>query len=152
MIQAFPLRLKSALVLASLAVVFSACKGINPEATPPSTPQAAGQTALPSAPPPAQTMVRYSLTARSLGYKLQLLELRAEGDTLYTLARLSAPTGMAGMALEELELEAQVPFVPAKTIHFIIGSPSGIFEPPANITFVEDSSQLPPAFNAAKRL
>lgn len=117
-------------------------------------------TAQTSAPPTAvpvvaaETMptmnIELQLTARSLGYKIELVEVRQSADTLFTLSRLSAPTGMVGMALETLTVNASVQSSASAVRHLVIGPASAIYEPPANVAFFADPSQLPEIFLSAR--
>ena len=106
--------------------------------------------------PPSITMTPpgklYSLTARSLGYQLDLVDVRVVGTEVWTLAELHYPTGMVGMALEELELRAALPSETTGIRHFIIGAPHGIFEPPDGLFWLNTMDELPPAWNEGRSL
>ncbi|MCC5840898.1 MAG: hypothetical protein JJT96_12325 [Opitutales bacterium] len=86
----------------------------------------------------------YGLTARSLGFQLDLLDVRIVSGEIWTLATLQYPTGMVGMALEELELHAAVPAGFPIGRHFILGESRGIFEPPEGLIWLTSEDALPP--------
>lgn len=108
---------------------------------------------------PSSTMdLNYSFTVRSLGYKLELIEVRFDADAVYTLSRLSPPPpdAMVGMALDSLTINLQILLPidspPANVVHFIIGERRHTYEPPAGLRFVSDPSNLPDAFHSASAL
>lgn len=134
--------------MGALIFLMAACSGPERNEEPPA-PQNAPEPASPTpAPPPPLSMNSpeklYSLTARSLGFQLDLVEVRIVGGEIWTLATLHYPTGMVGMALEELELHAALPADVPQGRHLIIGESQGIFEPPTDLVWIKSKDDLPP--------
>lgn len=95
--------------------------------------------------------IDYNITVRSLGYRLELLEVRYADGKLWTLAELTPPPPdiLVGMALDTLAIFQQVD-LPTETeprqTHFILGDPRHVFDPPADVQFIAARQQLPEAF------
>lgn len=97
--------------------------------------------------PPIPNPAELTVTARSLGYEWLLLEARSDGKITMILSQLKAPSGdmMVGMALEDLTLTFPAP--PETTMtHFVLGSSSGLYEPPEDLNFIASRDDLPKAY------
>lgn len=95
--------------------------------------------------------ITLQLTARTLGYNLQILEIRSAGDRYLALHQLESPPpeAMVGMALEELEVSAEFSGEEKPVVHFILGQERGIFDPPASVTFISNHDGLPEIWETA---
>lgn len=150
----FGRRMVGTLLAATLLWLLTACgETERPEETAPAadeTPNALPVDA-PAEPIPTYSMnppeTLYRLTARSLGFQLELVDVRIVDGEVWTLARLHYPTGMVGMALEELELRAALPTDTPVGRHFVLGEAQGIFEPPADILWIPSEEALPPEWS-----
>ncbi len=96
--------------------------------------------------PEAPMNIGYEITVRSLGYDLSLQELRESENTLWTLAELTPPAGMAGMALDTLRLDINVAPTEKTVRHIIVGSVDWTYEAPEEIVFVTTPEEAPEDF------
>lgn len=102
---------------------------------------------------PMENPSHLQVTARSLGYTWSLLEVRSHENTTLILSELKAPGGdmMVGMALEELTLTFPLPDG-TRPRHFVLGSPTGLFEPPGELTFLSSRKELPDDWEEAETI
>ncbi|MCH8475546.1 MAG: hypothetical protein LAT55_10010 [Opitutales bacterium] len=129
--------LRSLVMLASLSL-FAAC--VHAEDT--------------GKPTPDTMKITLELTARTLGYDLEILEVRTTGEKYLALYRLESPPSdaMVGMALDELAASHEFEGTPKPVMHLVLGSERGIYEPPASVRFFDDEESLPDAWKEAESL
>ncbi|MCC5788263.1 MAG: hypothetical protein JJT75_01415 [Opitutales bacterium] len=105
-------------------------------------------------PTPETMKITLELTARTLGYDLEILEVRTTGEKYLALYRLESPPpdAMVGMALDELQASHEFEGSPKPVTHLVLGSERGIYEPPESVRFFADEESMPDSWNEAESL